>query len=310
MDALKILDAAYRLDVDDTTWETELVRAGEAMLGDGHGVCLARFRYGAEGLSDVKLVHHNTPLPPETVAGMLEHLSPTYVDQFYGRLRCWTMSESPDDGVWAAYARLSGTPDLLTVNGIDPDGHGCGLSIGLSKAQRLTRRRRTLLGRIAAHLATSARVRRQRSSPDQTPAAVLRRDGRVEHLEAEAEPYRRKLAEAVQLIEAAHRRPEGELEEWQGLVASRWSLLVDERVASDRYLVARRNEPVARGPEALTARERQVASYLGLGHGYKEIGYLLGISDATVRVLAARAMKKLGVGDAAAVGALARRWAR
>jgi len=45
---------------------------------------------------------------------------------------------------------------------------------------------------------------------------------------------------------------------------------------------------------SLTERERQVVSYLALGHTTKETAYVLGISDATVRVLLSRAAAKLG----------------
>ena len=45
----------------------------------------------------------------------------------------------------------------------------------------------------------------------------------------------------------------------------------------------------------LSSRERQVVAYAAIGQSTKETAYALGISDTTVRVLLARAMKKLGV---------------
>jgi DNA-binding NarL/FixJ family response regulator len=47
--------------------------------------------------------------------------------------------------------------------------------------------------------------------------------------------------------------------------------------------------------EILTGRERQVVTCLALGHSTKEVAFALGIADATVRVLLARAAGKLGV---------------
>jgi len=44
----------------------------------------------------------------------------------------------------------------------------------------------------------------------------------------------------------------------------------------------------------LTPREREIVDAVRGGRTHKEIAYDLGISDATVRVLYARAMKKLG----------------
>jgi DNA-binding NarL/FixJ family response regulator len=50
-----------------------------------------------------------------------------------------------------------------------------------------------------------------------------------------------------------------------------------------------------RGPlPPLTPRERQIVDSVRRGQTHKEIAFELGISDATVRVLYARAMKKLG----------------
>ena len=44
----------------------------------------------------------------------------------------------------------------------------------------------------------------------------------------------------------------------------------------------------------LTPRERQIVDEVLRGRTQKEIAFELGVSDATVRVLYARAMKKLG----------------
>jgi DNA-binding NarL/FixJ family response regulator len=44
----------------------------------------------------------------------------------------------------------------------------------------------------------------------------------------------------------------------------------------------------------LSPRERQILDLVRDGHTQKEVAYRLGVSDATVRVLYARAMRKLG----------------
>ena len=44
----------------------------------------------------------------------------------------------------------------------------------------------------------------------------------------------------------------------------------------------------------LSPRERQILGLIRIGHTQKEVAYQLGLSDATVRVLYARAMLKLG----------------
>ena len=46
--------------------------------------------------------------------------------------------------------------------------------------------------------------------------------------------------------------------------------------------------------ERLSPRERQILDLITAGRSQKEVAYDLGLSDATVRVLYSRAMKKLG----------------
>ena len=50
--------------------------------------------------------------------------------------------------------------------------------------------------------------------------------------------------------------------------------------------------PATRSP--LTPRERQVIEIISGGRSQKETAFELGVADATVRVLYARAMRKLG----------------
>ena len=49
-----------------------------------------------------------------------------------------------------------------------------------------------------------------------------------------------------------------------------------------------------RQPTRLTPRERQILDLVTGGRSHKEVAFDLGVSDATVRALYARAMKKLG----------------
>jgi DNA-binding NarL/FixJ family response regulator len=44
----------------------------------------------------------------------------------------------------------------------------------------------------------------------------------------------------------------------------------------------------------LSPRERQILDLINAGRTHKEVAFDLGLSDATVRVLYARAMRKLG----------------
>ncbi len=61
-----------------------------------------------------------------------------------------------------------------------------------------------------------------------------------------------------------------------------------------RYLVARKNDPLVVGFDALSARERQAVSLVAMGHSNKSIAYELGLAVSTIGVLLSRASKKLG----------------
>lgn len=88
--------------------------------------------------------------------------------------------------------------------------------------------------------------------------------------------------------------PDTALDKWKPLVAAQWTLVDHFESDGKRYLLARSNEPLPTAEDLLTSRERQVAALAALGHHTKLVAYELGIADATVRVLLARAMAKVG----------------
>jgi DNA-binding NarL/FixJ family response regulator len=90
------------------------------------------------------------------------------------------------------------------------------------------------------------------------------------------------------------RDPERAIESWRVLVKAEFTLLDQFDTDGKRYIVARANAPDARGPEVLTARERQVVQLASLGYTNKVIAYSLGLSGSTVRVLVSRAATRLG----------------
>jgi DNA-binding NarL/FixJ family response regulator len=71
--------------------------------------------------------------------------------------------------------------------------------------------------------------------------------------------------------------------------------VVDQFDASGRhYIVALEDEP-DRSLAALTERERQIVGALVQYETTKAVAYELAVSDSTVRVLLARAIKRLGL---------------
>jgi DNA-binding CsgD family transcriptional regulator len=109
---------------------------------------------------------------------------------------------------------------------------------------------------------------------------------------------------ASDLVETAKARDQARLRKgdadealrrWPPLTRARWTLVDRFERNGAKYIVARENQSQVRGLASLSDRERQVAAYLAIGQSTKETAYALGISDATVRVLLARAASKLGV---------------
>lgn len=201
----------------------------------------------------------------------------------------------------------NGIRDITLALGLDPSGHGCGLSFLHREVLRIPRATRHALERVSAHLAAAHRLRRatdEYGSPTQAPLdeAFLRPDGKLLDAESPAtDPQSRAaLRDAARRIDRARTRrgradPDHALAMWRALVDGRWSLV--ERFESDgrRLLVARRNPPTAQHLGALDDRERRVVSLLVLGHSIKLCAYELGRAENTVSEIAKRALAKLGL---------------
>jgi DNA-binding CsgD family transcriptional regulator len=131
--------------------------------------------------------------------------------------------------------------------------------------------------------------------------AILTSDGRVQHAigNATSKSSRDALRTAAMSLDRARtklgrRNPERALAVWKGLVSARWTLVDHFERDGRRYLLAQENEAETRNSGELSARERQVVANAALGRSNKEIAYALGLADSTVRVLLARAARKLG----------------
>jgi DNA-binding CsgD family transcriptional regulator len=252
----------------------------------------------SDGLSDQAASHLLEGIPRSDA---------NHVRRSFLSLSCGTSSEVPgwheQKGVDTA-ARDFGIRDTLTINGVNPDGHGCALIGLLSQELRLDLRRRNVLAKIACHLAAAYRLRQSLAAaqhPAGAPVAILSPEGTVHHAEGEASSNAALalLRRSAVSITGARgplrdREPEQAVDEWKGLIAARWTLVDVCEKGGTKYLVARQNRPRTRGPNSLTDREQEVVAFAALGHHNKLIAYNLGISDSTVRVLVARAAKKLG----------------
>jgi DNA-binding CsgD family transcriptional regulator len=198
----------------------------------------------------------------------------------------------------------AGLGEAFIVNGLDASGLGCAIYLLTKTRFKLSIRVLEFLKRVASHMATAYRLQRLVSELGQSPTgeAILDSDGRVLHAEGQATPRdcRSTLMSAVQQYRwargtARHDQPIPAVDAWKGLVEGRWSLREQTESDGKALIHAVANEPCLDGPPPLSPREQQVAALAGLGRTNKLIAYELGLADATVRVLMARAARKLGV---------------
>lgn len=192
-----------------------------------------------------------------------------------------------------AYLARARAGDLLSVNGWDAAGRGIFLAGHLPRATKLTPVERTALTRLAAHEVGALRLLDLREDP----VAVVSSEGRTLEADARAgELPNAALERTARAIARLARAKRGGVPAGVGRVSPRvdadWTVVgrfVED--GAEHFLVRANRAPAAPLPE-LTARERQIVSLLDAGHHMKLVAYELGISYATVRVLAARARKK------------------
>jgi DNA-binding CsgD family transcriptional regulator len=149
-------------------------------------------------------------------------------------------------------------------------------------------------------MGASFRLRRRLGRHEAVVEAVLEPSGKVQDAtgvaaEKTALEALKEAVRAIERVRARRRVEEGEmLSAWTPMQRARWTLVDTFESDGRRYMLARENAPSTLGPEALTARERQVVGFAALGHSSKLIAYELGIAYSTLGVLLARAAAKLG----------------
>jgi DNA-binding CsgD family transcriptional regulator len=179
------------------------------------------------------------------------------------------------------------------------------------RAQAIPRTTTESLTRIAAHLGAASRLRlRLEAGRDEGASieAIVDPNGRMEYapLASSDAGAIAALSHATRARELArsslrYQQPEAALANWPSRVRARWTLLDHFESDGKRYVVARENAVCVSAFADLTFREREVLASAAQGRTNKAVAYELGLAHSTVRVLLARAAKKLGVRDRAAL---------
>jgi DNA-binding CsgD family transcriptional regulator len=308
--AIDIVESAYRLEGARLPWLKGLCEAARPLLDTGLGVIAwtldARDRRMPRLSKTVRLGGRKEF--ERTNARFMDALGPATGVAVYRCPAVGTASELvPMLGLtmnrWSEIAPRE-VKDLFSVSAQSADGLNVMLAAPLRERRRTSRRERALWSMVAAHLASSFRLRiaLEEVGPSALDAqAILRPSGICEHAEpaAQSNSIRAALRDAAIAIDRARTRaPESEAEallHWPPLIAAHWSLLDRFERDGRHYLIAVNNAPRVGDPRVLSPREQQVVAHALLGHSVKLVAYELGLSSKTVSFHLQRAYLKLGV---------------
>lgn len=245
------------------------------------------------------------------------HSAPEFVgdqERIYRTLQCATLQECVHGALAADVAaelyRNAGVGGVTVVNGLSPDGVGCALYIFSPRSEPVSSKKRELLCRLSSHIATANRLRcrlkalNQKILPE-TADAVLSAGGKLEHARGAARlgKSQEDIEQAFDAREWARGKarldPERASLMWKGLVAAKWSLIDHFESDGKRYVLAQENSLAIAGFTSFSERERQCVALALQGRPNKSIAYELGVANATVRVLMARAGRKVGTSSRA-----------
>lgn len=282
IDLVAIIEAAYRLDVDEPAWIRGLTEAAAPLLDDGHG--LAGYLVdttGAGPAAHTPTLMGTDPwqgawrerwwegrvarMPANLIGDLAGFGSPAYASESCGAVL--------QGAVVQRLARTipplplpPGVGEALVVCGFDPCGAGAVLFAFREARVASSRQETARFQRISVHVAAAIRLRKRRGDGQRVGAASVDR--------ARLRKYR-KSDEALDLWPASL--------DGQSIVPAQGGYLAFD------------NAPEGAPLSQLSQRERSVASLVSLGRSNKAIAYELGIAPSTVSTLLTSAARKLRV---------------
>lgn len=307
-DPIALVEAAYRLDLDDDGWLRALMAAAP-WLDAGLGLTAYTYRIDGAHVTVGTFAIQGGTREMEAAARAINTSAPwegivrSYLVPCFATLQ--STLEGAKDARIPEIMRRSLPPGVADVLGlVAHDAAGDGVVLAAPLAQRGRPPSSRAMGRarrLAAHVAAACRLRTVLREGGAAPDAVLTASGRVLHAEgcardAGARAVLARAARARDVARGAARRrdPDGALATWTARVDARWSLVDGDERDGKQLVVARANEVVVPGPGGLAPRERQVAICAALGWSNKLIAYTLGIGESAVASSLASARRKLG----------------
>lgn len=287
-DLLRIVEAAYELDLPELDWLRGLLDAMRPSLDGGLGVAAYVYDASARPLA-IRSPILDCPVDLGVLREAIARSSEDYVAGSWLSATVGTASETPGFFQHPSLGPLfgpGGIRDVFVVNALDSVGVGCWLGAPLPDVRVLDAEERSAWTRVAEHVGKALRLRLRLASeepPDSTPRSSR---GARAALRAAIRQIDRAPAEDEPALRAAR--------SWSALARAKVTLLDQFDTGGKRYIVARTVPQQPSEAELLTERERQVVEHVMHGHTYKAIAFTLGLSPSTVRVLVARAATRLG----------------
>ena len=304
-DYVSIVEACYQAPDSDDDWLAQIFECAGPVLDLGGGLGLSLVQEGpakrqivlSRGVGRINdILQLSWPVIQQVD-------EPTYRGFFYPKESVVLAStlvqgfaEPLRDG-FSSLMQHAGASDLLGMLGYPAPGWAFAMFVAVGDAPLSPALRRTLR-RLRIHIEASLRLRIFSSAE---AVAVIRPDGRLAHVEPEAQDAstRRLLEAQASAIERA-RSPEERADPhralgvWQALVQGRWSLV--EKVDSDgrRHYHAFENASHVHAQRALSETEALVFTLSLRGLIGKEVAYATGLSQSRISAALQRAAERLG----------------
>jgi DNA-binding CsgD family transcriptional regulator len=321
--ALRVIEAAYVRRASDEAWLSEVAEVIARELGP-HGGGVAYFvRWRPHGLPETRgwtrvgsateddlaccRGQHEGPMPEELVKD---------ASRVYARGSILTGSREAMDeilkkieAIHGGLTERTGSYDSLNLLCTDATHEGVSFLHPSREEVRTHPQTRALWSRVAAHVTAGLRMQRAASGSSLLDGAdaILDPAGHVLDAAKGAEASLSVLRDAARDVDRARLRGTDEheaLDLWQCLFSGEYSVVDRFDTDGKRLFVAKKNAPTARGPRALTERERQVVALVAVGHADKSVAYELGIAEGTVARYLHVALRKLGIADTSDLGLL------
>lgn len=306
-EALAALEAAYRLDLDETEWLTTLLAELQPVLDQGLGVSGWFWRFQADSLEIVKptyLCCADTLHEAYCIATQRGPVSAFRLLNAHGRFA--TNSEIIGHRQLAELGPLpGGLSDQVTLSVPTSPDFGLTLAGPAPAFARIAPRTRHVVRQVGLHITAASRLRFGIAA-DTSAGGDTFFDARGRLLDAAPDARETRARRQLEAVVRAFRASRGHLRTespaqalalWTALLEGEWTVFEHVDTDGKRLLVARRNKSKKMRLGGLSERERVIVSRVARGDSSKEIAHDLEMPKSSVSADLKCALRKLGFRD-------------